>query len=106
MAEIKADSTHHHSLVVSDEQPPKPKRVASLDVFRGLTVAVLLFYSLYFPLISLFKYSPCGKVSSMLSSVCRSYNEKMIERNINMLKKSGKMVKTAQAEGTNLNLLC
>ena len=95
MAEIKADSPHHHSLVVSDDKPPKPKRVASLDVFRGLTVAVLLFYSLCFPLIALFKYLPPRKVDYMLSSVCRSYFEIMIEQNINMLK-SSKMVKTAQ----------
>jgi len=45
MAEIKGE----HSLNVSEELPevsdknlPKTKRVASLDIFRGLTVAVPL----------------------------------------------------------------
>lgn len=47
MPEIKADTAHQHAVVVSEpgvsgEKPPKPKRVASLDIFRGLTVAVLL----------------------------------------------------------------
>ncbi|XP_028770825.1 heparan-alpha-glucosaminide N-acetyltransferase [Neltuma alba] len=47
MAEIKADTALRHTLVVSepgvsDEKPPKPKRVASLDIFRGLTVALMI----------------------------------------------------------------
>lgn len=54
MGEIKG--LGEHSLNVSDseavavtvsdkEQHPKLKRVASLDIFRGLTVAVLLSFS-------------------------------------------------------------
>lgn len=48
MAEIKADkTTHQHLLTVpvpdsADQKPPKPKRVASLDIFRGLTVALMI----------------------------------------------------------------
>ncbi|CAB4285368.1 unnamed protein product [Prunus armeniaca] len=48
MAEIKADTaTHHHHLNVlepdiSDHKPSKPKRVASLDIFRGLTVSLMI----------------------------------------------------------------
>lgn len=48
MAEIKADTTHQHHPVtvsepdISDQKPTKPKRVASLDIFRGLTVAVMI----------------------------------------------------------------
>ncbi|KAI9099125.1 hypothetical protein K1719_024892 [Acacia pycnantha] len=47
MAEIKADTTLQHTLpvsepCVSDEKPRKPKRVASLDIFRGLTVALMI----------------------------------------------------------------
>ncbi|KAJ7977934.1 Heparan-alpha-glucosaminide N-acetyltransferase [Quillaja saponaria] len=49
MEEIKADTTdHHHRLDVSEEKPPlllttsKPKRVASLDIFRGLTVVLMI----------------------------------------------------------------
>ncbi|KAK7284381.1 hypothetical protein RJT34_19126 [Clitoria ternatea] len=30
------------ALPISDKQPPKPKRVASLDIFRGLTVALMI----------------------------------------------------------------
>ena len=46
MAEIKVDTSHQQSLLIlednsnSNQTPPKPKRVASLDIFRGLTVAV------------------------------------------------------------------
>ncbi|KAK0599995.1 hypothetical protein LWI29_010560 [Acer saccharum] len=48
MAEIKAETSHHHyPLMVSDsgnisdqqKKQQRPKRVASLDIFRGLTVA-------------------------------------------------------------------
>ncbi|KAJ4719447.1 Heparan-alpha-glucosaminide N-acetyltransferase [Melia azedarach] len=50
MSEIKAETTHHHPLIISDEPDPseqqnthpKTKRVASLDVFRGLTVALMI----------------------------------------------------------------
>lgn len=47
MEEIKSDSTPQHRLIPVEPQvvlsePPKSKRVASLDIFRGLTVAVLL----------------------------------------------------------------
>ncbi|XP_041019918.1 heparan-alpha-glucosaminide N-acetyltransferase isoform X2 [Juglans microcarpa x Juglans regia] len=47
MAEIKADNTHQHQLTVPDpdipdQKLPKPKRVASLDIFRGLTVALMI----------------------------------------------------------------
>lgn len=51
MAEIKEDPTHHHPLIV-EEAPPPPvdresspsvtKRVKSLDIFRGLTVALMI----------------------------------------------------------------
>ncbi|TXG65102.1 hypothetical protein EZV62_006377 [Acer yangbiense] len=49
MAEIKAETSHHHypfiisdSINISDQEKKhqRPKRVASLDIFRGLTVAV------------------------------------------------------------------
>lgn len=45
MAEIKADTSHHQSLIVSerdvsDPKASKSKRLASLDIFRGLTVSV------------------------------------------------------------------
>lgn len=48
MAEVKADATQEHRLVIaetdiSDQKPNKTMRVASLDIFRGLTVAVSLF---------------------------------------------------------------
>lgn len=53
MAEIKADTTtaHHQKQLpvtvsepdISEQKPQKPKRVASLDVFRGLTVAVHIY---------------------------------------------------------------
>lgn len=51
MAEIKADATQHQqSLLIPEDEVsvnvqklPKPKRVASLDIFRGLTVAVQSF---------------------------------------------------------------
>ncbi|KAF3944924.1 hypothetical protein ACB098_03G031200 [Castanea mollissima] len=52
MAEIKADTTtpHHQKQLpvtvsesdISEQKPQKPKRVASLDVFRGLTVALMI----------------------------------------------------------------
>ncbi|XP_062144867.1 uncharacterized protein LOC133852185 [Alnus glutinosa] len=48
MAEIKADTTTDHHLLtvpepdIADQKPPKPKRVASLDIFRGLTVALMI----------------------------------------------------------------
>ncbi|XP_042987687.1 heparan-alpha-glucosaminide N-acetyltransferase isoform X2 [Carya illinoinensis] len=46
MAEIKADTTHHQLTVpdpeISAQNLPKPKRVASLDIFRGLTVALMI----------------------------------------------------------------
>lgn len=47
MAEIKADATHEHRLIVAEadishQKLHKPGRVASLDIFRGLTVAVSL----------------------------------------------------------------
>jgi len=44
MAEIKAEHNLNVSeeLPVSDKKVPKSKRVASLDIFRGLTVAVLI----------------------------------------------------------------
>ena len=52
MAEIKADTTTHQKQLpvtvsesdISEQKPQKPKRVASLDVFRGLTVAVHIFF--------------------------------------------------------------
>ncbi|XP_062084829.1 uncharacterized protein LOC133790980 isoform X2 [Humulus lupulus] len=48
MAEIKPETTHQHSLLVpepdiSDQKLPKSKRLASLDIFRGLTVALMIF---------------------------------------------------------------
>ncbi|KAK9291561.1 hypothetical protein L1049_019509 [Liquidambar formosana] len=51
MADIKADDTaHQHRLIVSErdvivdeKQPQKTKRLASLDIFRGLTVALMIF---------------------------------------------------------------
>ena len=45
MAQIKGEHSLNVSEAVSDsdKKPPKPKRVASLDIFRGLTVAVLVF---------------------------------------------------------------
>ncbi|TXG65106.1 hypothetical protein EZV62_006381 [Acer yangbiense] len=50
MAEIKVETGHHHSpLIVSDsgnisdqQKQQRPKRVASLDIFRGLTVALMI----------------------------------------------------------------
>ncbi|KAL5851026.1 hypothetical protein ACOSQ3_009080 [Xanthoceras sorbifolium] len=51
MAEIKAETTHHHyPLIIADsgnisdqqKKQQKPKRVASLDIFRGLTVALMI----------------------------------------------------------------
>ncbi|KAM1038715.1 hypothetical protein ACFX15_032694 [Malus domestica] len=47
MAEIKADTSHHQSLIVSepdvsDPKPSKSKRLASLDIFRGLTVSLMI----------------------------------------------------------------
>lgn len=50
MAEVKADTTQHqHSLLIPEDEVsvnvqklPKPKRVASLDIFRGLTVALMI----------------------------------------------------------------
>ncbi|RYR52458.1 hypothetical protein Ahy_A06g027373 isoform C [Arachis hypogaea] len=46
MAEIKGDHRLNVSEVVpsddSDKKPPKTKRVASLDIFRGLTVALMV----------------------------------------------------------------
>ncbi|KAJ0015270.1 hypothetical protein Pint_19772 [Pistacia integerrima] len=49
MAEIKAEPSHHHPLIISqpdmsDPQKPhvKTKRLASLDIFRGLTVALMI----------------------------------------------------------------
>ncbi|KDP23473.1 hypothetical protein JCGZ_23306 [Jatropha curcas] len=48
MAEIKTDTAHEHHLIVaevdiSDQKPPQPPgRVASLDIFRGLTVALMI----------------------------------------------------------------
>ncbi|XP_024022387.1 heparan-alpha-glucosaminide N-acetyltransferase isoform X2 [Morus notabilis] len=47
MAEIKADTTHQHNVSVPEDDVPvqklqKPKRVASLDIFRGLTVALMI----------------------------------------------------------------
>ncbi|KAM1758671.1 hypothetical protein ACFX11_007779 [Malus domestica] len=47
MAEIKADMSHHHSLIVSepdvsDPKLSKSKRLASLDIFRGLTVSLMI----------------------------------------------------------------
>ncbi|KAL9660014.1 hypothetical protein QQ045_024824 [Rhodiola kirilowii] len=50
MAEIKDDVTHiHHNLIAEQtqpsaaaENPQKRQRLASLDVFRGLTVAVMI----------------------------------------------------------------
>ena len=57
MAEIKADTTttHHQKQLpvtvsesdISEQKPQKPKRVASLDVFRGLTVAVHIFFFIH-----------------------------------------------------------
>lgn len=55
MDEIKGEQ-HSHSLnvsealLVSDNKLPKTKRVASLDIFRGLTVAVPLSFWTGFPL--------------------------------------------------------
>lgn len=54
MAEIKADSdtilvVKEHN--ISDQKLPKPKRVASVDIFRGLTVAVLKPFSFFFALL-------------------------------------------------------
>ncbi|RYR02189.1 hypothetical protein Ahy_B06g081012 isoform G [Arachis hypogaea] len=46
MAEIKGDHRLNVSEAVpsddSDKKPPKTKRVASLDIFRGLTVALMV----------------------------------------------------------------
>ncbi|KAK0601039.1 hypothetical protein LWI29_020761 [Acer saccharum] len=50
MAEIKVETGHHHyPLIVSDsgnisdqQKQQRPKRVASLDIFRGLTVALMI----------------------------------------------------------------
>ncbi|XP_022156389.1 heparan-alpha-glucosaminide N-acetyltransferase [Momordica charantia] len=47
MEEIKSDSTPQHRLIPVEPQvvlsePPKSKRVASLDIFRGLTVALMI----------------------------------------------------------------
>ncbi|XP_040372575.1 heparan-alpha-glucosaminide N-acetyltransferase isoform X2 [Rosa chinensis] len=47
MAEIKAEPALQHHLIVSepdisDQKPLKPKRVASLDIFRGLTVSLMI----------------------------------------------------------------
>ncbi|XVE89641.1 hypothetical protein DITRI_Ditri20bG0012100 [Diplodiscus trichospermus] len=47
MAEIKAEPAHHHTLLIPDtdnsaQKPHKTQRVASLDVFRGLTVALMI----------------------------------------------------------------
>ncbi|KAM1117307.1 hypothetical protein ACFX2I_007727 [Malus domestica] len=47
MAEIKADMSHHQSLIVSkpnvsDPKLSKSKRLASLDIFRGLTVSLMI----------------------------------------------------------------
>ncbi|TXG65108.1 hypothetical protein EZV62_006383 [Acer yangbiense] len=51
MAEIKVETSHHHyPLIVSDsgnisdqqKKQQRPKRVASLDIFRGLTVALMI----------------------------------------------------------------
>ena len=52
MPEIKADIASDHRLTIADvsdisAQKPDPKiRVASLDIFRGLTVAVCIHVSL------------------------------------------------------------
>jgi hypothetical protein len=52
MAEIKADIALDHRLTIAEvtdisAQKPDPKiRVASLDIFRGLTVAVCIHVSL------------------------------------------------------------
>ncbi|KAF4364778.1 hypothetical protein F8388_018454 [Cannabis sativa] len=48
MTEIKPETSHQHSLLVpepdiSDQKLPKSKRLASLDIFRGLTVALMIF---------------------------------------------------------------
>ncbi|KAL6142588.1 hypothetical protein ACLB2K_060865 [Fragaria x ananassa] len=47
MAEIKPDTAHQQHLIVSepdisDQKPSKPKRLASLDIFRGLTVSLMI----------------------------------------------------------------
>ncbi|OAY44036.1 heparan-alpha-glucosaminide N-acetyltransferase [Manihot esculenta] len=47
MAEIKADATHEHRLIVAEadishQKLHKPGRVASLDIFRGLTFALMI----------------------------------------------------------------
>ncbi|OMP03292.1 hypothetical protein COLO4_10523 [Corchorus olitorius] len=47
MAEIKAEPGHHHTLAIpetdiSAKKPQKTQRVASLDIFRGLTVALMI----------------------------------------------------------------
>ncbi|XP_057962815.1 uncharacterized protein LOC131154213 isoform X2 [Malania oleifera] len=47
MAEIKAETAHEQRLILPaaeapDEKHQKPKRVASLDIFRGLTVALMI----------------------------------------------------------------
>ncbi|XP_047155117.1 heparan-alpha-glucosaminide N-acetyltransferase-like [Vigna umbellata] len=44
MAETKGEHSLNVSevLPVSDTKLPKPKRVASLDIFRGLTVALMI----------------------------------------------------------------
>ncbi|XVF31383.1 hypothetical protein REPUB_Repub16aG0141400 [Reevesia pubescens] len=47
MAEIKAEPAHHHTLAVSEtdisaQKPHITRRVVSLDIFRGLTVALMI----------------------------------------------------------------
>lgn len=66
MAEIKADTTHQHNVSVLEDDVPvqklqKPKRVASLDIFRGLTVAVLINHFL----ILVFEFS-CSQVLNFI----------------------------------------
>ena len=65
MAEIKADTTTHQKQLpvtvsesdISEQKPRKPKRVASLDVFRGLTVAVHILFFVHIYTINLRPYN-------------------------------------------------
>lgn len=61
MAEIKVDTDTIPEHIISDQKLPKPKRVASVDIFRGLTVAVL-FQSFFF-FIYIFSVKVCELMS-------------------------------------------
>lgn len=54
MAEIKVDPVDNHTMVIpeteiSAQKPHKTQRVASLDIFRGLTVAVHFIFFFLLP---------------------------------------------------------